>query len=82
LVVSVVPRLYDADVARPRHQKKDIEVVLARAEAHGWRIDSTVKKHWKAYCGCGKHLKTISLTPSDPNYPTNLLQWFKRNCWP
>ena len=70
-------------LARARHQRKEIEVVLADAEAHGWRIETKTKGYWKAYCTCGLHQKTVKSTPSDPNYSRNLLGWFRRTCgWP
>jgi hypothetical protein len=69
-------------VARPRHRRKESEAVLVDAEAHGWRIDPG-KRYWRAYCGCGLHLRSIHLTPSDPSYATNLAHWFRRTCgWP
>ncbi len=37
-----------------------------------------------AFCPCGKHIKTISKTPSNPNYykNQNLEAWFKRTSCP
>jgi hypothetical protein len=69
-------------MARHRHPKKDIELVLVEAEAHGWRIDPSGKKYWKAYCGCSqKHFHTIHLSPG-AYYANHLRQWFRRqSCW-
>jgi hypothetical protein len=34
------------------------------------------------WCPCGKHWKTVKLTPSDPNYVRNLLGQLRRaTCW-
>lgn len=67
---------------RPRHPKKDLEEVFAQAEGQEWRVERG-KKYYKLLCPCAdKHLKTVKLTPSDPNYRTNLLKWLVREtCW-
>lgn len=69
-------------MVRPRHQDKDLEKVLARGEAQGWRVWRD-KRYWKMYCPCPKrHLKMVALTPSDPNYRKNLLGQLRRaTCW-
>jgi hypothetical protein len=67
---------------RPRHGDKSTERLLQEAERKGWRV---VKPggHFKMYCPCpDKHLKTVSSTPSDPNYLRNLLGELRRKtCW-
>jgi hypothetical protein len=69
-------------VSRPRHQDKDIEVVLREAEARGWTVYRD-KGYYKAKCPCGQHANwSIKLTPSNPNYAKNLAAWFQRqSCW-
>ena len=68
-------------MARRKHPDKDLEKVLKDAEAQGWRIKD--KNYFKMYCPCpGKHLKSVHLTPSDPNYLRNLLKKLLRDtCW-
>lgn len=66
---------------RQRHPKKDLEKILQLAEAHGWRC-SRGKGYYRCLCPCGKHKRTVVLTPSDPNYAKNVVGWFKRQpCW-
>ena len=69
-------------MTRPRHPDKELEDVLRRAEAQGWRVERR-KKYYKLYCPCGfKHLKTVHLSPSDPNYLRNLIGALTRmGCW-
>lgn len=66
---------------RPRHPDKDLESILQLAEGQGWRVIRK-RKYYKAYCPCGDHLKTIHMTPSNPNYGLNLTKWLERQpCW-
>lgn len=66
---------------RPRHPIKELEALLRHAEAHGWRA-ARGKKYFKIFCPCGQHKHTVHLTPSDPNYETNLRGYLKRRtCW-
>lgn len=67
---------------RPRHPKKELEAVLQEAERQGW-IPKRGKKYFKMYCPCpGKHIKTVKLSPSDPNYTQHLLgQLSRATCW-
>lgn len=55
---------------RPRHPKKDLEAVLVIAEKAGWRVTRKTR-YFKMYCPCGNHLRSIHLSPSDPNYKKN-----------
>lgn len=66
---------------RLRHPDKEIEAVPRLAEDHGWTI-LPAKKHWKARCGCGVHLRSVAKTPSSGYYAGHLLQWFRKTCWP
>jgi len=70
-------------VARPRHPKKDLEAILRLCEAAGWRVEKPSRGYFKVKCGCpDKHMRTVHLTPSDPNYGKNLLGWLRRRpCW-
>jgi hypothetical protein len=65
---------------RPRHPNKDIEQVMRQAEEQGWRFIR--RTYFVGYCPCGSHLRTIHLTPADPNYGGKLASWFRRQtCW-
>ena len=56
---------------RPRHPKPVLERLIRDAESFGWRV-SKGGKYYKALCPCpDKHMETIHLSPSDPNYPMN-----------
>lgn len=66
---------------RPTHPKKEFEAFLKDAEAQEWEV-SKGKKYYKMKCPCGTHMKTIHLTPSDPNYLRNARGWLRREtCW-
>jgi len=66
---------------RSRHQDKDIEKFIRSIEDRGWTV-SRKNSYFKAKCGCGKHLKTIHLTPSGGSYLRDLKGWFNRTqCW-
>lgn len=67
---------------RPRHPRKELEVVLEEAEDRGWRVEKG-KRYYKMWCPCpGKHKKTVKVTPSDPNYKRNLMGELRRaTCW-
>lgn len=67
--------------ARPRHPRKELEVLCQLLEEQGWRI-SKDSGYFKAYCPCGQHKRTIHLSPSDPNYEQNVRHWFQgQSCW-
>lgn len=66
-----------------RDQDKELAAIREEATRKGWR---TVRRkgYWKMYCPawCGKHIKTMHLTPSDPNYARNLVGQLRRaTCW-
>lgn len=62
-------------------RSKDIDDVVKQVLAHGW-TEVTRSGYRKFRCPCGKHMKTIKTTPSDPNYVKNLVAWFRRqDCW-
>jgi hypothetical protein len=67
---------------RPKHQAKEIEALMREAEARGW-VFTKGQRYFKGKCSCaGKHMKTIKLTPSDPNYLLNTRKWLERqSCW-
>jgi len=66
---------------RPKHTDKDLEAVLAEGEDLSWLVTKG-KKYFKMKCPCGKHIKSVHLSPSDPNYRRNLTGWLKRTgCW-
>ena len=66
--------------ARPRHPDKDIEKLLKKAEARGW-VFTRGTRYFKGRCPCGRHVKTVHLTPNAA-YIVNLRHWFARlDCW-
>lgn len=68
-------------MGRPRHPKKDLELVLKEAESRGWKA-SKGRKYFTMLCRCGSHQKTVRLSPSGANYEKNLRGWLKRTgCW-
>ena len=62
-----------------RHPRKDLERVLEEFAAHGWRIDDP-PKYYRLRCTCGRHSRWLHLTPSNPRYGQEALQWAKRTC--
>jgi hypothetical protein len=72
-----------AQLSRPKHPIKELETVLKEAEAKGWRVEKG-KKYFKIWCPkrCGKHWKTVKLTPSGGTYLQNLIGQLQRaTCW-
>jgi hypothetical protein len=67
---------------RPKHPRKELEAVLAAAERKKWRVEKG-RKYFKMKCPCYlKHLKTVHISPSDPNYLRNLIGYLEREtCW-
>lgn len=68
-------------MTRPRHPRKELEAILSAAEARGWRVVRGNK--FKMYCPCAdEHMKTVALTPSNPNYAKELRRQLARaTCW-
>lgn len=70
-------------MGRPRHPDKGLEELLRSLEQQDWFVEKC-RKYYKTKCPppCGRCLKTVKLTPSDPNYLKNLREWFRRSgCW-
>ena len=68
---------------RPKHPRKELEAVLRSLETQGWRVIRG-KGYYKCYCPPphARCVKTVKLTPSDPNYTRNLRAWLRRSgCW-
>jgi hypothetical protein len=65
---------------RPKHPKRKLEKVIRDAEDKGWRFRRG-NTYYVGYCPCGKHMKTVHLSPSTSRYEMNLRKWFERNCW-
>jgi hypothetical protein len=62
-------------------QAKALKAIRREAELKGWRV-TRGKGYYKMWCPCGRHMKTVKLTPSDPGYPRNLLGQLRRaTCW-
>lgn len=62
-----------------RHPRKELEQVLEQFDALGWRIDDP-PTYYRLRCPCGRHMRWLHLTPSNPNYGNEALQWAKRTC--
>lgn len=60
-----------------KHQSKDIEKVLREYDQCGWRIEDP-PKYYRVKCPCGKHQRSVHLTPSGPDYAKNLRAWLHR----
>ena len=58
-------------------QGKELEAIRRIAVKKGWRVERG-KRYYKMWCPCGRHMKTMKLTPSDPNYTRNLLGQLRR----
>ena len=58
-------------------ERKDVYAVAAR---HGWTIDDkpNSKGYFKMKCPCGKNLKWLHKTPSNPNYYRETIAFIKR----
>ena len=65
---------------RPKHPKPPGEQLLRLIEAHGWTVEK--RNYFWCLCPCGRHYKTVHLSPSDPNYWRNTKGAFERfPCW-
>ena len=69
-------------MSRSKHPRKELEALLKEGEAKGWRVVMG-GRYFKMYCPCDdKHLQTVHLSPSDPNYERNLRGQLRRGtCW-
>ena len=67
---------------RPRHPKPELEAILKSAEGQQWRVEKG-KKYFNMKCPCAdRHMKTVHLSPSDPNYVRNLrAELVRKTCW-
>ena len=68
---------------RPKHPDKELEKLLVAAELQGWRIEKRPRAYFKMKCPCSeRHIKTVRLSPSNPNYAQELVRQLKRaTCW-
>ena len=74
-------RLLEAARAAVGSKSQDYRAAVAAVRARGWRVDEDRGGYPMAFCPCGKHMKTIKMTPSNPKYFVNLRAWFARcNC--
>ncbi|MFC5155554.1 hypothetical protein [Streptomyces amakusaensis] len=68
-----------------RHQKKDVEAALKRAEAAGLKVTHDKNRHrwgWVICCPCSKNI-TVYCTPSSQGEEANKIDQFTgkhRNC--
>lgn len=66
----------------PKHPKKELEAVLGEFHEASWTIEKA-KKYYKVKCPCGDHMRTIHLSPSNPNYAKDVMKWLPRQtCYP
>ncbi len=62
------------------HYVESVERVIELAEDRGWEF--AWRKYFIGDCPCGSHMRTIQLSPSDPNYGEKLANWLRRQtCW-
>jgi len=61
---------------------KELEAVLGEFHEAGWVIQKP-KGYYRLLCPCGFHMRSLHLTPSDPNYAKNALRWlYRQECYP
>jgi hypothetical protein len=60
-----------------RHPRKDLEAVLVAFHEARWRVEAS-DRYYRVKCPCGKHQRSIHLTPSNPNYGSEALRWMRR----
>ena len=60
-----------------KHPRKELDAVLDAFHDAGWAVLDP-PRYYKVRCPCGKHQRSIHLTPSDPNYMRNALKWLAR----
>ena len=66
-----------------RHPKKELEALLGEFHEANWKIVDPRKKYYKVKCPCGKHTRTIHLSPSNPNYVRDTRGWlYRQPCYP
>lgn len=61
----------------PKHPKKELEAVLGESHEAGWSITKG-KKCYKLKCPCGNHMRSRHLSPSNPRYAQESLQYLCR----
>lgn len=67
---------------RPKHNDKDLEQLLKEAEKKSWIVEGGGDTHFKMFCPCGEDIKTVSTTPSSPNYEKRTRRFLERHtCW-
>lgn len=65
-----------------KHPRKDLESLLGEFHDAGWRIIDP-PRYYTVRCPCGRHQRSIHLTPSDPKYAQNALRWlYRQQCYP
>ena len=71
-------------MSRPRHRLGgEYEELLKEVEKEGWSVTGGGNKHFKLKCPnpC-KCMKTMSTTPSNPNYLRDMRAQLRRaTCW-
>lgn len=64
-----------------KHPKKELEALLGEFHDAAWRIISP-GRYYKVRCPCGKHQRTVHISPSNPNYARDTLKWlYRQSCY-
>ncbi|EDY47965.1 hypothetical protein SSCG_00993 [Streptomyces clavuligerus] len=64
-----------------KHQKKDVEAALKRAEKAGLKVTHDKNRHrwgWLICCPCNEHI-TVYCTPRSPGGEAKRIDSFRRN---
>lgn len=76
-------------MTRPKHPKKEVEIALAHAEMHGWRVEIGGSHAWgKIYCPnkssecrCGEFcISSIWSTPKNAGNHARQIKRIVNNC--
>jgi hypothetical protein len=60
-----------------KHPKKVLEALLREFHEADWRVLNP-PTYYQVKCPCGKHRRSIHLSPSDPNYARNAQAYLHR----
>lgn len=59
-------------------KRQDYRETVAWLRERGWRVDEERDGYPRAYCPCGRHIRSVHRTPSGPDYWRNLRAWVQR----
>lgn len=64
-----------------KHPIKELNALLGEFHEAGWSIIDP-PKYYKVKCPCGAHMRSIHLTPSNPNYARDCIKWlYRQDCY-